>query len=337
MKKGFLSLFLFTTGFLLFAPKTFAVDHSRILFVHQDVGRRIYAYDYSNLDQLFDYNNSVDSFCGDGECSGECRSGRDCNALPNWFGQFNQEQGQNFTIKEVWWPAGHKNSPQIYDDAFNGMCTTALQTAGSAWQELEDACSIYAFHNFDVVIFKHSFGSSGIKNEEELEEYKSAYKGMYTHLRVHGEQVFIIWTLFPSTQGTEYDRQFVNWLKNRFTTYPRLDHLYIWDAFEYFTCDENGNGQVNSIYPGYHDGSNYPNKSAAQIAVNGGVNPCGEEVIGLGQFIVNAVYQEEDLPLLTPGQLGIKTILSYYSTSHSPADVNNDGLVNSLDFAARVK
>lgn len=321
-----------------------AVDHNRIIFLHHSVGRITYAYDVSDP-----YDEFVDSDCGS-SCA--------CDGLARWFCQYNQSHSQNFEIKEVEWPCGHgQNDPQVYQDIFVGSsCSRACQKPGSdaTRNEIGNVCSIGDLTNFEVIVFKTCYTESGIDSATQ-QRYQNNYESMATEFVKYPNKIFILWNLFPNINGTSYDRQFSQWLKNTFA--PRYQNVYVWDVFEYMTCGSN-----NTFISSYRWGDNHPKPEAGQLLALGGINICGETVVGLGPFIVQSVLDFENQappspspsaspslsptptrspsPSITPSPDSLPSIkeilLNWLKQNLNQLDLYQDGKINALDLAVLI-
>jgi hypothetical protein len=227
---------------------------------------RIYA------DPYYDY---VDSDCSDGQCTG----------LAQWFFNYSQANGVNYEIREVWWPDGYLNDPQDYEDIFVGSgCSWAADwSAGSeeTRQEIGNVCSLSDLDSFDVIVIKFCFIESGIDNATRI-RYMENMEMLEQEFDRYPDKTFIVWNLFPNLSGTAYDRQFSEWLRDEWA--PQHSNIFVWDVFEYTTY-----GSSNSLYSGYAWGDNHPTPGAGQMLALGGTNAAGEDVIGLGEFIVEAI------------------------------------------------
>jgi hypothetical protein len=244
------------------SPRQYA---ARILFLHHSVGRITYAYDVNDP-----FDGYVDSDCGDGNCDG----------LARWF-----HENTDYEIKEVEWPWGHgQNDPQVYEDIWVGDgCSWAAPKPGSeaTRTEIGNVCSLDDLDGFDVIVFKTCFTESGI-DDATRQRYMSNYEVLGQEFDRHGDKIFIAWNLFPNLSGTSYDRQFSNWLRDEWA--PQHSNVFVWDVFEYMTY-----GNSNSLYSGYAWGDNHPTPVAGELLALGGVNAAGEQVIGLSDFIIDAI------------------------------------------------
>jgi hypothetical protein len=241
------------------------LESARILFLHHSVGRITYAYDVSNP-----FDGYVDNDCSDGDCDG----------LARWF-----YQNTDHEIKEVEWPWGHgQNDPQVYKDIWAGSgCSEAAPKLGSeaTRAEIGNVCSLDDLDGFDVIVFKTCFTESGIDNATR-QRYMANYQVLGELFDQYPDKTFIAWNLFPNLSGTAYDRQFSEWLRDEWAS--QHPNVFVWDVFEYMTY-----GGSNSFYSGYAWGDNHPTPQAGRLLALGGTNAANEDVIGLGEFIVEAI------------------------------------------------
>jgi hypothetical protein len=257
---------------IIYLPLVFhsVPNNVRILFLHHSTGRITYAYDIHDP-----FDGYVDSDCSDGDCDG----------LARWFHMYSQANGVDYEIKEVEWPWGHgQNDPQVYENIWAGSgCSEAAPKLGSeaTRAEIGNVCSLNDLDGFDVIVFKTCFTESGIDNATR-QRYMANYQVLGELFDQYPDKTFIAWNLFPNLSGTAYDRQFSEWLRDEWAS--QHPNVFVWDVFEYMTY-----GGSNSFYSGYAWGDNHPTPQAGRLLALGGTNAANEDVIGLGEFIVEAI------------------------------------------------
>ncbi len=118
---------------------------------------------------------------------------------------------------------------------------------------------------YDVIIFKHCYPGSDIRNDtgfpqinsdqKTIENYKLQYRALRKIMDEHPATIFIIWTLAPRNRiATTYEmasraHKFVKWTKNDFLKEDGKEHfnIFIFD-FWGFTAEQNKKPKKGETY-----------------------------------------------------------------------------------------
>ena len=139
----------------------------------------------------------------------------------------------------------------------------------------------------EVIILKSCFDpTSRIESDEQLEEYKAAYRTIHQRMRQHPEKLFILLTqppLNPAETDAEQARRarsLASWLaSDEFK--GDLENLYVFDLFDRLATAEGSGSEANMLRSEYRDGADsHPNTRANEAIA-----------LDVATFIVQAVEE----------------------------------------------
>ena len=185
--------------------------------------------------------------------------------VQKFFGDYNRRNKTNYQITQRFFPAakpyGWNNYPYDYYNIW--------VKNGSNPFYLGESTLVTLSKEFDVIIFKHCFPVSRIKedlgtpnidsDEKRIENYKLQYNALKEKMHEYPNTKFIIWTpavcIRNEINEGEAKRtfQFYKWMIDEWK--EKGDNIYIWDFYKYETegdlylQDKNAITQDNS-HPG---------------------------------------------------------------------------------------
>lgn len=207
------------------------------------------------------------------------------------------------TGKMIWdggVPEGIENYDQIHNKSYNIIEQDFPKKTEYGWNNYPfDYWNIWVNHagnesykneptlemitkQYDVVVFKHSFPVSNIKEDtgvpnvgsdvKNIENYKLQYQELKEKLHSFSDTKFIVWTGAALVEGLsnvekgERTRGFFEWVKDEWD--EAGDNIFIWDFYEleteggYFLKNEYAKGDTNA-----HPNSDFA-KSVAPLLCN---------------------------------------------------------------------
>lgn len=192
--------------------------------------------------------------------------------VPKWFKKYNSENGKKYKISEQIFPKtspyGWKNYPFDYWNIW-------VKNAGEKPFMSEPTLEMLT-KKYDVIIFKHCFPASDIKEdtgkpdisseEKRIENYKLQYIALKEKLHQFPEKKFIVWTgaaLVKNATDEERARrakEFFDWVRNEWD--QPGDNIYLWDFYE---LETEGGLYLKDEYAESPKNS-HPNAELVQIA-----------------------------------------------------------------------
>ncbi|MBN1389974.1 MAG: hypothetical protein JXA22_04965 [Candidatus Thermoplasmatota archaeon] len=197
-------------------------------------------------------------------------------------------------------PEGIENYDQIHNKSYNIIEQDFPKKTEYGWNNYPfDYWNIWVNHagnesykneptlemitkQYDVVVFKHSFPVSNIKEDtgvpnvgsdvKNIENYKLQYQELKEKLHSFSDTKFIVWTGAALVEGLsnvekgERTRGFFEWVKDEWD--EAGDNIFIWDFYEleteggYFLKNEYAKGDTNA-----HPNSDFA-KSVAPLLCN---------------------------------------------------------------------
>jgi hypothetical protein len=185
---------------------------------------------------------------------------KDLITVPGWFTNYNNQNGTAYHIEERIFPKaepyGWKNYPHDYYNIW-------VKNAGNEPYMEEPTLEILT-KDYDMIIFKHCFPVSNIKEdignpdidspEKRIENYKLQYEALKAKINEFPDKKFIIWTgaalvkKKTSEDNAKRAKAFFDWVRNEWDT--EGDNIYIWDLYELETEGElylqNSNAQSST-------------------------------------------------------------------------------------------
>ena len=192
-------------------------NQTNIIFLHHSTGRFIWYGGLSKIPRKL-------GFAGDVE---------------KWFDRYNRENNKNYNIEELFFPKkepyGRRNYPFDYYNIW-------VRNAGDKLYKEEPTLEILT-KRYDVIIFKHCFPVSSIKEDtinpdinadiRTLTNYKLQYEALKKKMLEFPKTKFIIWTppalIQTQTYKEEAERanEFSEWVKTVWDT--KDDNIFLWD------------------------------------------------------------------------------------------------------------
>ncbi len=204
-------------------------DAYKIIFLHHSTGNNIWQGNTSGNNKLKNIFNKV-------------------NAVPEWFNNYNANNGTNYYIKEQTFPKdkpyGWQNYPFDYYNIW-------VKNAGEEMFKEEPTLEILT-EEFDLIIFKHCFPVSKILADsiepdinsklKTLENYKLQYVALKDKMLQFPGTKFLVWTGAVMVEAklnpdqARRTKEFFDWVRNEWDTDG--DNIFIWDFYEIETGGE---------------------------------------------------------------------------------------------------
>jgi hypothetical protein len=195
-------------------------NQTNIIFLHHSTGRFIWYGDVGKLSRKL-------GFAGDVE---------------KWFDRYNRENNQNYNIEELFFPKkepyGRRNYPFDYYNIW-------VKNAGDQPYKEEPTLEILT-KKYDVIIFKHCFPVSSIKEDtikpdinseiSTTTNYKLQYEALKKKMLEFPETKFIVWTppallqIHTHKEEAERANEFSEWIKKIWD--EKGDNIFVWDFRE---------------------------------------------------------------------------------------------------------
>ncbi|MBN2342968.1 MAG: hypothetical protein JXR45_15840 [Deltaproteobacteria bacterium] len=192
--------------------------------------------------------------------------------VPEWFTQYNADNGTNYSISELAFPDGENypwaNYPYDYWYLW-------VENGGPDPVEAQPTLEMLTTE-YDVIVFKHCFpvssivednGTPDISSEEKtIANYQLQYAALKEKLHSFSDTRFVVWTGAANVAGATNEadaaraRTFFDWVKTEWD--ESGDNIYIWDFFELET--EGGIYLLEEYAAGATD--SHPNESFCQYA-----------------------------------------------------------------------
>ncbi len=182
-----------------------------------------------------------------------------------WFKKYNKRNGTNLEIAEQEFPKG---SPYGWNNYPYDYWNIWVNHAGPEMYEKEPTLEILTA-KYDIIIFKHCFPVSAIKEdtgmadiaspEKRTENYKLQYEALKAKMHEFPDTDFLVWTgaalVESSTDGESAGRarEFFEWVVRDWDEPD--DNIHVWDFFGLeteggiFLAEENARGK-NDSHPG---------------------------------------------------------------------------------------
>ena len=226
-----------------------------IIFLHHSTGNNIWQGDKSTV------KSKIQRKLGGG------------SAVKGWFKEYNQENGTNYKIEELYFPAAgqsreYGNFPFDYYDIW--VNNAGIQPAGA------DPTLEILSRDHDMIIWKHCYPVGDIladtgqpdinSREKRIENYKLQYEALKNKMHEFPETRFLVWTgAALLEENTTEDkatktRDFFNWVRK--TWDEPGDNIYLWDFYELET--EGGIYMKNEFAAG--PGDSHPNNQFSGMA-----------------------------------------------------------------------
>ncbi len=165
--------------------------------------------------------------------------------VPSYFRKHNRKHGTDYSIVERNFPAespyGWKNGPYDYYNIW-------VKNAGNEPYMNEPTLEMLT-PQYDVIIFKHCFPYSRIKedtgqpdinsNEKTIENYKLQYNALKSKMHEFSNNKFIVWTPAVHVSNNLYQEEakrandFYNWIVNEWD--DKGDNIFLFDFYQYET------------------------------------------------------------------------------------------------------
>jgi hypothetical protein len=162
-----------------------------------------------------------------------------------YFSDFNKKNRTSHQIEELLFP---KSSPYGWNNYPYDYYNIWVKNAGESLYLNEPTLEILT-KKYDIIIFKHCFPGSRIKEdtgnpdinspEKRLENYKLQYNAIKEKLHEFHNTRFILWTpaVCTKNQMTEEEAtrtlQFYKWITEEWN--EKDDNIFIWDYYKYQT------------------------------------------------------------------------------------------------------
>lgn len=215
--------------------------------------------------------------------------------LDNWFSNQNSTNGTNYHLSKRIFPSsdgyGWNNYPYDYYNIW-------VQHAGPQPYKGEPTLEMLT-SEYDVIMFKHCFPVSEIKQDDgkadivsskkTLANYKLQYAALKEKLHQFPNTKFIVWTGAALTEAATDRRsaqrmkEFVNWVKNDWD--KEDDNIHLWD---FYALETEGGLYLKDEYAASPQDP-HPNRAFSS------------KMVGLlGQRIVDVI--EERIDLISPSE-----------------------------------
>ena len=188
--------------------------------------------------------------------------------VQKFFDNYNRKNKTNYEITERIFP---KSSPYGWNNYPYDYYNIWVKNAGDKLFKEEPTLEILT-KEYDVIIFKHCFPVSRIKEDtgspdinsdvKSIENYKLQYDALKRKMHEFPKTKFIVWTPAANTKSgmTEDEairtRQFYNWMAGEWD--EKGDNIFIWDFYKYETEDGLYLADKNAYSPdNSHPGSDF--------------------------------------------------------------------------------
>jgi hypothetical protein len=195
-------------------------NQTNIVFLHHSTGRFIWNGGLSRIPSKLGFTGDVEK----------------------WFEKYRQENKKNYQIDEFFFPKkepyGRRNYPFDYYNIW-------VKNAGDQPFKEEPTLEILT-KKYDVIIFKHCFPVSSIKEDtikpdinadiNTLTNYKLQYEALKKKMFEFPETKFIVWTppalleIHTHKEEAERAKEFSEWMK--FVWDEKGDNIFLWDFRE---------------------------------------------------------------------------------------------------------
>lgn len=162
--------------------------------------------------------------------------------VKEWFAEYNKTNNLDYKIVEQEFPKhspyGWENYPYDYWDIW-------VKHAGNESYKKEPTLEMIT-KEYDVVIWKHCFPVSNIKEDtgtpqvssevKRLENYKAQYNALKEKMKEFPNTKFIVWTITPlvekstTEQKAKRTKEFYEWEKNEWN--EDNDNIFLWDFYK---------------------------------------------------------------------------------------------------------
>jgi len=181
-----------------------------------------------------------------------------------YFTSYNASRGTEYQITERAYP----DTPYEWANYPYDYWNLWVNPSGPANDSNPNIHSLSKLCNdYDVIVFKHCFPTSGIEadtglpsvssTDKRAENYKLQYAALKTAMLAHPTKKFIVWTgaaLLESESDADQGvraRAFFQWVKNTWDVDG--DNIFVWDFFELETEG------TNFLKTAYSAGDSHPN------------------------------------------------------------------------------
>jgi hypothetical protein len=165
--------------------------------------------------------------------------------VQKYFADYNKKNKTNYLISELIFP---KKSPYGWENYPFDYYNIWVKNAGKD-PYLEEPTLEILTAQYDVIIFKHCFPVSRIKDdtgsqdinsdEKRVENYKLQYEALKRKMHEFPDNKFIVWTPSVCTKSkmTENEakrtNQFYKWIIDEWD--EKGDNIFVWDFYRYET------------------------------------------------------------------------------------------------------
>jgi hypothetical protein len=206
-------------------PDTIVQDEGsyKIIFLHHSTGYVVWKGQPKGMEKIKNIFNEI-------------------NEVPEWFHNYNLENGTNYFIQEQSFPKG---KPYAWENFPYDYYNIWVKNAGDQPYMEEPTLEILT-DKYDLIIFKHCFPVDYIEEdtgypdvnspEKRIENYKLQYEALKEKMHQFPDKMFLLWTGAANVEvktTPEYasrTRKFFEWVKNEWDT--EGDNIFIWDFYE---------------------------------------------------------------------------------------------------------
>jgi hypothetical protein len=233
---------------------TTEVNAYKILFLHHSTGQVIWEGKATGIKKITGIFNKY-------------------KAVPDWFNNYNSENGTNFLITEQAFP---KESPYGWENYPFDYYNIFVKNGGDRPYMEEPTLEILT-KDYKMVIFKHCFPVGNIIENSDsadinssvktLENYKLQYLALKEKLLQFPETKFLIWTAAAEVESKSTAEEagrtaeFVNWVINEWDS--QGDNIYLWD---FYNLETEGGKFLKPDYAVSKDDSHPNGKFANKVA-----------------------------------------------------------------------
>ena len=195
-------------------------NKTNVIFLHHSTGKCIWDGDLSKIPSKLGFDGDVEK----------------------WFDKYNKDNNNNYKITESIFP---KKSPYGWSNYPYDYYNIWVKNAGDQPYKEEPTLEILT-KKYDVIIFKHCFPVSDIKEDNSdsdinsdirtLSNYKLQYEALKNKLLEFPKNKFIVWTPTALVENqsnkdeAERANEFSEWVKNVWDT--KGDNIFLWDFRE---------------------------------------------------------------------------------------------------------